>query len=76
MDQPEVDHILQADLRFWASKNAVGAVKMGLFTELAKHRADLEGTTPALLPGLLRCASGLAEQAIRSSHFLILCRYF
>jgi hypothetical protein len=42
MDQPEADHILQVGLGFWASKTLLSAVEMGLFTELAKHPADLE----------------------------------
>jgi O-methyltransferase domain/Dimerisation domain len=42
MDQPEADHILQVGLGFWASKALLSAVEMGLFTELAKHPADLE----------------------------------
>ena len=42
MDQPEADHILQVGLGFWASKALLSAVEMGLFTELAKHSADLE----------------------------------
>jgi hypothetical protein len=42
MDQSEADHILQVGLGFWASKTLLSAVEMGLFTELAKHPADLE----------------------------------
>lgn len=42
MDQPQPDHILQVGLGFWASKTLLSAVEMELFTELAKHPADLE----------------------------------
>lgn len=42
MDQSNADHILQVGLGFWASKTLLSAVEMGLFTELAKHPADLE----------------------------------
>ena len=42
MDQLQPDHILQVGLGFWASKTLLSAVEMGLFTELAKHPADLE----------------------------------
>ena len=36
------DHILQVGLGFWASKTLLSAVEMEVFTELAKHPADLE----------------------------------
>lgn len=42
MDQPQPDHILQVGLAFWASKTLLSAVEMEVFTELAKHPADLE----------------------------------
>lgn len=42
MDQPHPDYILQVGLGFWASKTLLSAVEMELFTELAKHPADLE----------------------------------
>lgn len=42
MEQPQPDHILQVGLGFWASKTLLSAVEMELFTELAKHPADLE----------------------------------
>jgi O-methyltransferase domain/Dimerisation domain len=42
MDQPQPDHILQVGLGFWASKTLLSAVEMEVFTELAKHPADLE----------------------------------
>jgi O-methyltransferase domain/Dimerisation domain len=42
MDQPQADHILQVGLGFWASKTLLSAVEMELFTELAKHPADLD----------------------------------
>jgi len=41
MTQPTPDHILQTGLGFWASKTLLSAVEMELFTELAKHPADL-----------------------------------
>ncbi|MGB8654266.1 MAG: methyltransferase [Candidatus Acidiferrales bacterium] len=42
MNEPQPDHILQVGLGFWASKALLSAVEMELFTELAKHPADLE----------------------------------
>src|SRR5262250_1379528 len=42
MDQPQPDHILQIGLGFWASKTLLSAVEMELFSELAKHPADLQ----------------------------------
>ena len=42
MDQPQPDHILQVGLGFWASKTLLSAVETEVFTELAKHPADLE----------------------------------
>ena len=35
------DHILQTGFAFWSSKTLLSAVEMELFTELAKHPADL-----------------------------------
>jgi hypothetical protein len=35
------DHIMQTGMAFWASKTLLSAVEMELFTELAKHPADL-----------------------------------
>lgn len=35
------EHILQTGLAFWASKALLSAVELELFTELAKHPADL-----------------------------------
>ena len=40
--QPQPDHILQVGLGFWASKTLLSAVELDVFTELAKHPADLE----------------------------------
>jgi hypothetical protein len=54
MDQPQPDHILQVGLGFWASKTLLSAVEMGVFTELAKHPADLETLQGRL--GLHYCA--------------------
>ncbi len=42
MNQPQPDHILQIGLGFWASKTLLSAVEMELFTEIAKHPADLD----------------------------------
>ena len=42
MNEPQPDHILQVGLGFWASKTLLSAVEMEVFTELAKHPADLE----------------------------------
>jgi hypothetical protein len=39
---PDIGHILQIGLGFWASKALLSAVEMELFTELAKHPEDLE----------------------------------
>jgi O-methyltransferase/methyltransferase family protein len=41
MSEPRPDHILEVGLAFWASKVLLSAVEMDLFTELAKHPADL-----------------------------------
>ena len=41
MHEPQVDHILQVGLGFWASKTLLSAVEMELFTELAKHPETL-----------------------------------
>jgi O-methyltransferase domain/Dimerisation domain len=41
MNEPQVDHILQVGLGFWASKTLLSAVEMELFTELAKHPETL-----------------------------------
>ena len=42
MNEPQPDHILQVGLGFWASKTLLSAVELGVFTELAKHPADLD----------------------------------
>jgi hypothetical protein len=42
MNVPRPDQILQVGLGFWASKTLLSAVEMELFTELARHPADLE----------------------------------
>jgi len=36
------EKVMQVELGFWASKTLLSAVKMELFTELAKHPEDLE----------------------------------
>jgi hypothetical protein len=41
MNEPQVDHIMQVGLGFWASKTLLSAVEMELFTELAKHPETL-----------------------------------
>ncbi|MES2924809.1 MAG: methyltransferase [Verrucomicrobiota bacterium] len=38
---PTPDHILQTGMAFWASKTLLSAVEMEVFTDLAKHPADL-----------------------------------
>ena len=48
MSEPRLDHIMQVGLGFWASKTLLSAVEMGVFTELAKHPADLETLTGRL----------------------------
>jgi O-methyltransferase domain/Dimerisation domain len=42
MNEPQPDNILQIGLGFWASKTLLSAVEMELFTEIAKHPADLD----------------------------------
>src|SRR5262249_41627411 len=42
MGEPQLDHILQVGLGFWASKTLLSAVEMEVFTELAKHPEDHE----------------------------------
>ena len=42
MSELRPDQILQVGLGFWASKTLLSAVEMEVFTELAKHPADLE----------------------------------
>ena len=41
MSAPQLDHIMQVGLGFWASKTLLSAVEMELFTELAKHPEEL-----------------------------------
>jgi hypothetical protein len=41
MNEPQMDHIMQVGLGFWASKTLLSAVEMELFTELAKHPETL-----------------------------------
>ena len=41
MQEPQIDHIMQVGLGFWASKTLLSAVEMELFTELAKHPETL-----------------------------------
>ena len=45
---PSPANILQIGLGFWASKALLSAVEMEVFTELAKHPADLETLTGRL----------------------------
>jgi hypothetical protein len=42
VEKPNVDHIMQVGLGFWASKTLLSAVEMELFTELAQQPRDLE----------------------------------
>ncbi len=45
---PQLDHILQTGLAFWASKTLLSAIEMEVFTELAKHPEDLDKLTGRL----------------------------
>lgn len=45
---PSPEHILQTGMSFLASKTLLSAVEMEVFTELAKHPADLETLTGRL----------------------------
>ena len=40
MSVPEINHILQTGLGFWASKTLLSAIEMEVFTELARHPED------------------------------------
>lgn len=40
-DQPQMEHILQVGLGFWASKTLLSAVELGIFTKLAKRPQTL-----------------------------------
>jgi hypothetical protein len=42
MSAPEINHILQTGLGFWASKTLLSAIEMEVFTELARHPEDLD----------------------------------
>lgn len=48
MSEPQIDHIMQVGMGFWASKTLLSAVELGVFTELAKHPADLQTLTKIL----------------------------
>jgi O-methyltransferase domain/Dimerisation domain len=48
MSEPQMDHIMQVGLGFWASKTLLSAVEMELFTELANHPEDLQSLTTKL----------------------------
>src|ERR1700750_1037812 len=48
MSEPQMDHIMQVGLGFWASKTLLSAVEMELFTELAKHPETLPELSPRL----------------------------
>ena len=41
MSEPNIEHIMQVGMGFWASKTLLSAVELGLFTELAKQPEDL-----------------------------------
>jgi hypothetical protein len=45
---PQLDHIMQTGLAFWASKTLLSAVEMEVFTELAKHPENLATLTGRL----------------------------
>jgi len=47
MSEPQIDHIMQVGLGFFASKTLLTAVELGVFTELAKQPADLQTLTAA-----------------------------
>jgi hypothetical protein len=42
MNEPQLDHIMQVGLGFWASKTLLSAIEMEVFTELAKNSEDLD----------------------------------
>src|ERR1035438_42824 len=48
MPTPELDHIMQTGLAFWASKTLLSAVEMEVFTELARHPENLATLTGRL----------------------------
>ena len=48
MPAPELDHIMQTGLAFWASKTLLSAIEMEVFTELAKGPQNLETLTARL----------------------------
>ncbi len=48
MPAPQLDHIMQTGLAFWASKTLLSAVEMEVFTELAKRPEDLDTLTGRL----------------------------
>ncbi len=48
MSEPQVEHILEVGLGFWASKTLLSAVELGVFTKLAEGPADLQTLTEAL----------------------------
>ena len=43
MTTPTPERIMEVGLGFWSSKVLLSAIELGLFTELAKEPADLEG---------------------------------
>ena len=47
-EQPTPEHIMQVGLGFFSSKALLSAIEMGLFTELAQHRENLESVTSRL----------------------------
>ncbi len=48
MSEPQVEHILEVGMGFWASKTLLSAVELGVFTKLAEGPADLQTLTEAL----------------------------
>ncbi len=68
MSAPDLDHILQTGLAFWASKTLLSAIEMEVFTELAKRPEDLETLSGRL--GLHPRASRDFLDALVALHFL------
>ena len=48
MPAPELGHIMETGLAFWASKTLLSAIEMEVFTELAKRPEDLDTLTGRL----------------------------
>ena len=48
MSEPQLEHIMQVGMGFWASKTLLSAVELELFTKLAEQPADLQTLTEML----------------------------